>query len=68
MPRSKPVSELTRRKWDQMIDYIQNSGQLNDWEKDFMQSLFDRRSVGDLSMKQSSKLRDIYKREQEKIG
>ncbi len=65
------VSKQQRRKWDRQIDFITENGDglLNDWEAGFIDSLSIRRAAeDDLTLKQSFKLKEIFKRLEEEIG
>ena len=65
------VSKPQRRKWDKYLAFINEHGpgQLNDWEVSFIQSLSEQREKeDDLSLKQSFKLKEIFKRLEEVLG
>lgn len=64
------VSEETRARWRRRLDFIlENSHLLSDWEEGFIDSveLWLSRGV-DLTMKQSSKLSEIYHEVEGKTG
>ena len=65
------VSKQQRRKWDRQLAFINENGpsELNDWEVGFIQSLSEQREKeDDLSLKQSFKLKQIFKALEEALG
>ncbi len=65
------VSKQQRRKWDRQLAFINENGpgELNDWEVGFIQSLSEQREkADDLSLKQSFKLKQIFKALEEVLG
>lgn len=63
------VTEHMKKEWDKMVDFIIDNGELSEWESSFIDSMSIRRSDGkDLSFKMSSKLRELYNREQQRVG
>ena len=65
------VSPETRQKWHQRIEYLLEAGEdrLTDWEAAFVQDVEKQLADGrDLSLRQSSKLNQIYHVMEEKMG
>lgn len=65
------ISQETRNKWTREVEFLEESGwdECSDWECGFIEAMSIRlEQGGDLTFKQSSKLADIYKRVQEKLG
>ena len=71
-PNAQLVSEQTRAKWRERIDYLldeEHATMLSEWEAEFAQDIEKRLSDGkDLTLAQSSKLNQIYHAIEEKIG
>lgn len=69
-PASELVSDGTRAKWRRYVDFLWEHGRyLNEWEAGFMSSIKAQVDAGrDLSLKQSSRLGKIFRREEERIG
>lgn len=61
------ISEETRIKWDEYLDFvIDNQDNLNDWELEFIDDMWAKRSRGeDLTIRQSFRLNKIKKRIEE---
>ena len=64
------ISEHTRTKWDERIEFLLDNGErLTEWEAEFVDSLSIRRSGGrDLTFKQSKILNRIFHRIEWEIG
>lgn len=54
------ITDEMRQKWNERIEFcIDNQGKLSDWEREFIDSIYGK---NDLSIKQSFKLGEIYRR------
>ena len=69
-PAAELVSDETRAKWRHYVEFLWEHGKyLNEWEAGFMSSIKAQLEEGrDLSLAQSSKLGNIFHREQERLG
>jgi len=64
------ISNQTRRKWAKRVAFcLEQQNLLTDWELDFIESI-DKQldEKNDLTLRQSFKLGEIFKRMEEKIG
>ena len=56
------ITEEMIDRWDKQLEYcIEHQDKLNDWEIEFISSIFKQKEYrNDLTIKQSFKLNDIY--------
>jgi hypothetical protein len=65
------ITEKIRKDWDHKIEFLRGYGQkyMNDWEKDFIDSIHKlRQSGGDITLRQSFVLVKLYKFIEGRIG
>jgi len=65
------ISKNTRERWQHQVDYLEDTGfaECSDWELSFIDSISASLDQGkELTMKQSSKLGQIFHRINGKVG
>jgi hypothetical protein len=70
-PPEQLVSDETRAKWRQRIDFIAENGDgtLSEWEEGFVQDIERRIASGkDLTLAQSAKLNEVFHKVEEAVG
>jgi hypothetical protein len=64
------ISDETRDRWKERCDFlVENMEMLNEWEQEFIDSISIKiEHDKDLSLKQSTKLAEIYKMKVDQLG
>ena len=62
------ISEVCSCEFCTMLDVMTGDPELNEWEKEFIKSVSNYGWMSDYSLKQKTKIKDIYEKQKKKWG